>query len=108
MLYEVITKGISLFLVEAGTEGLEIGKKEDKMGQHASATNEILFQNCRVPADALMGQLNDGFRVAVGELAGGRIGIGSLALGVGLAAMDVATRYSLERMQFGKKICEFA
>jgi len=100
-------KGISLFLVEAGTEGLIVGKKEEKMGQHASATNEILFQNCRVPADALMGRLNDGFRVAVTELAGGRIGIGSLALGIGLAAMDAATRYSLERAQFGKKICEF-
>ncbi len=100
-------KGISLFLVEAGTEGFIVGKKEEKMGQHASATNEILFQNCRVPADALMGQLNDGFRVAVSELAGGRIGIGSLALGVGLAAMDAATQYSLERVQFGKKISEF-
>lgn len=100
-------KGISLFLVEAGTEGLVIGRKEEKMGQNASATNEILFQNCRVPEDALMGELNDGFRVAVSELAGGRIGIGSLALGVGLAAMDTATKYSLERVQFGKKISDF-
>lgn len=100
-------KGISLFLVEADTEGLIVGKKEEKMGQNASATNEILFQNCRIPADAMMGKENDGFRVAVSELAGGRIGIGSLALGLGLAAMDVATRYSLERKQFGKLISEF-
>ena len=100
-------KGISLFLVEAGTEGLVVGKKEEKMGQHGSATNEILFQNCRVPASAMMGEENDGFRVAVSELAGGWIGIGSLALGLGLAAMDVATRYSLERVQFGKRIAEF-
>ncbi len=100
-------KGISLFLVEAGTEGLIVGKKEEKMGQHASATNEILFQDCRIPASAIMGKLNDGFRVAVTELAGGRIGIGSLALGVGLAAMDAATAYSLERKQFGKKLSEF-
>jgi alkylation response protein AidB-like acyl-CoA dehydrogenase len=100
-------KGISLFLVEAGTKGLIIGKKEKKMGQHASPTNELLFQNCRIPADALMGQLNDVFRAAVAELAGGRIGIGSLALGIGLAAMDMATQYSLERSQFGKKISEF-
>ncbi|WP_419176278.1 acyl-CoA dehydrogenase family protein [Desulfosediminicola sp.] len=100
-------KGISLFLVEADTEGLVVGKKEEKMGQNASATNEILFQNCRVPADAMMGKENDGFRVAVTELAGGRIGIGSLALGIGLAAMDVATTYSLERKQFGKLISEF-
>lgn len=77
------------------------------MGQHASATNEILFQNCKIPASAIMGELNDGFRVAVTELAGGRIGIGSLALGIGLAAMDAATTYSLERKQFGKRISEF-
>ncbi len=63
-------KGISLFLLEAGTPGLVIGKKEEKMGQHASATNELLFEDCRIPKSALMGQLNDGFRVAVSELAG--------------------------------------
>ncbi|MCG6928934.1 MAG: acyl-CoA dehydrogenase family protein [Desulfofustis sp.] len=100
-------KGVSVFLVEAGTRGFTIGKAEKKMGQHASSTNELLFQDCRIPAEALMGTLNDGFRVAVSELAGGRIGIGSLGLGVGLAAMDAATRYSLERVQFDKKISEF-
>ena len=100
-------KGISLFLVEAGTEGLVVGKKEEKMGQHASATNEIVFQNCRIPGSSLMGELNDGFRVAVSELAGGRIGIGSLGLGLGLAAMDAATRYALERKQFGQTISNF-
>jgi alkylation response protein AidB-like acyl-CoA dehydrogenase len=100
-------KGVSVFLVEPGIEGFTIGKAEKKMGQHASKTNELLFQDCRIPADALMGELNDGFRVAVAELAGGRIGIGSLALGVGLAAMDAATAYSLERIQFERKISEF-
>jgi len=100
-------KGISCFLVEAGTPGLTIGKAEEKMGQHASSTNEVLFQDCRVPGSALMGKPNDGFRIAVGELDGGRIGIGSLGLGVGLAAMDCATRYSRERMQFGQKISDF-
>lgn len=100
-------KGISLFLLEAGSPGLLIGKKEEKMGQNASATNELLFQDCRVPKSALMGELNDGFRVAVSELAGGRIGIGSLGLGVGLAAIDCATSYSLERKQFGKQISSF-
>ena len=100
-------KGISLFLVEGGTKGLVVGKKEEKMGQHASPTNEILFQDCRIPASALMGKENDGFRGAVAELAGGRIGIGSLALGVGLAAIDKATRYARERAQFGRKISEF-
>ena len=100
-------KGISCFLVEAGTPGLIIGKEEEKMGQHASATNEVIFDNCRVPKSAMMGKLNDGFRIAVAELAGGRIGIGSLGLGLGLAAMDFATKYTTERVQFGQKISNF-
>jgi alkylation response protein AidB-like acyl-CoA dehydrogenase len=100
-------KGISCLLVEQGVPGLVIGKQEEKSGQHASATNELVFDNCRIPKESLMGKLNDGFRIAVGELAGGRIGIGSLGLGVGLAAMDYATKYSTERMQFGQKISSF-
>jgi alkylation response protein AidB-like acyl-CoA dehydrogenase len=100
-------KGISCFLIENGTPGLIIGKEEQKMGQHASATNELIFDNCRVPASAMMGKLNDGFRIAVAELTGGRIGIGSLALGVGIAAMDYATHYSTERVQFSQKISSF-
>jgi alkylation response protein AidB-like acyl-CoA dehydrogenase len=100
-------KGISCFLIEAGTPGLTIGKEELKMGQHASATNELVFDNCRVPASAMMGKPNDGFRIAVAELAGGRIGIGSLGLGIGLAAMDYATRYANERQQFCQKISNF-
>lgn len=100
-------KGISCFLVEAGTPGCVIGKTEEKLGQHASLTTELLFDNCRVPAAALMGQLNDGFRIAVAELCGGRIGIGSLALGLGLAAMDGASAYALQRKQFGQPIAEF-
>ncbi|GAB4183324.1 MAG: acyl-CoA dehydrogenase [Geothermobacteraceae bacterium] len=100
-------KGISCFLVEAGTPGLQIGKKEEKMGQTASATNEVIFSDCRVPGSALMGEVNRGFPVAVGELAGGRIGIGSLALGIGQAAMDAATRHALERRQFGHPLADF-
>jgi alkylation response protein AidB-like acyl-CoA dehydrogenase len=100
-------RGISCFLVEAGTPGCIVGRAEEKMGQHASATNELLFQDCRIPKKALMGKLNDGFRVAVGELAGGRIGIGSLGLGVGQAALDAAVSYSLERKQFGQTISNF-
>ncbi|MDR0477075.1 MAG: acyl-CoA dehydrogenase family protein [Desulfobulbaceae bacterium] len=100
-------KGISCFLVEGGTPGLAIGKEEHKMGQRASATNELIFTDCRVPAAAMMGKLNDGFRIAVSELAGGRIGIGSLGLGVGLAAIGAATRYAAEREQFGQKITNF-
>jgi alkylation response protein AidB-like acyl-CoA dehydrogenase len=100
-------KGISCFLVEQDAPGLTIGKQEEKMGQHASATNELLFQDCRIPENALMGKLNDGFRIAVGELAGGRIGIGSLALGIGEAALEEATRYALERKQFDQQIADF-
>jgi alkylation response protein AidB-like acyl-CoA dehydrogenase len=99
-------KGISCFLVEAGTPGLIIGKAEEKMGQQASATNTVILEDCRVPESALMGKLNDGFRIAVGELAGGRIGIGSLALGVGQAAMDYACQYTTEREQFGSTIAK--
>jgi len=100
-------KGISCFLVEPEAPGLSISKAEKKMGQNASATNEVLFENCRVPQGALMGELNQGFKVAVGELAGGRIGIGSLALGVGLAAIDFARQYITERQQFGRPISSF-
>lgn len=100
-------KGISCFLVEAGTRGLVIGRAEHKMGQHASATHEVVFEDCRLPREALLGGINDGFRVAVSELTGGRIGIGSLALGVGLAAMDYATRYARQRVQFGQPISKF-
>ena len=100
-------KGISCFLVEAGTPGLIISPAEKKMGQHASATNEVVFDNCRIPKDALMGSLNQGFKVAVSELAGGRIGIGSLSLGIGLAAIDYAREYVNEREQFGQKIANF-
>ncbi|SFG32014.1 acyl-CoA dehydrogenase family protein [Neptunomonas qingdaonensis] len=100
-------KGISCFLVEAATPGITVGPGEKKMGQHGSATNEVHFENCLVPDSALLGKLNDGFRIAVAELAGGRIGIGSLALGIGLAAMDYATRYATERKQFDKPISEF-
>ena len=100
-------KGISCFLVENGTEGLIVGPAEHKMGQKASATNEVRFENCRIPASSLMGKENDGFRVAVAELAGGRIGIGSLALGIGQAAMDYARDYILERKQFGQELSNF-
>jgi len=100
-------KGISCFLVDAHTPGLTVGKAEEKMGQRASHTNALFFDNCRIPASALIGKQNDGYRVAVGELAGGRIGIGSLALGIGLAAMDYARKYLTEREQFGQKISNF-
>ena len=100
-------KGISCFLVEADTPGITVGKAEQKMGQHASSTNMVSFDNCRIPSSALMGELNDGFRIAVAELAGGRIGIGSLALGIGFAAMDYARQYTTEREQFSRSLASF-
>ncbi|HAA04182.1 MAG TPA: acyl-CoA dehydrogenase [Syntrophobacteraceae bacterium] len=97
-------KGISAFLVEPSFPGFKVGKDEKKLGQHGSCTNELIFEDCRVPKENLVGKLNDGFRIAVAELAGGRIGIGSMALGIGLAAMDFATNYAKERVQFGEPI----
>ena len=100
-------KGITCFLVERDTPGLSIGPSEKKLGQRASPTNPVIFEQCRVPASAILGELNDGFRIAVAELTGGRIGIGSLALGVARAAMDYATQYITEREQFDTKISDF-
>jgi len=100
-------KGISCFLVEAGTPGLVIGKAEHKTGQTGSATNTVTFEDCRIPGSALMGRLDDGFRIAVGELAGGRIGIAALALGIARAAMDAAKAHVVGRRQFGKRLSDF-
>lgn len=99
-------RGISCFLVEADNPGIVIGKAERKMGQTGSATNEVHFEDCRIPASAVMGAVDDGFRIAVGELAGGRIGIAALALGIGQAAMDAAKLHMLEREQFGRKLAD--
>jgi butyryl-CoA dehydrogenase len=100
-------KGISCFLIEANTPGITVSKAEEKMGQKASPTNEVHFENCRIPVSAMMGETNKGFAVAAGELAGGRIGIGSLALGIGLAAMDYARDHINERKQFGQSLSKF-
>ena len=100
-------KGITCFLVEANNPGLSIGKAEHKMGQKGSSTNEVLFTDCRIPAGSILGTENQGFKIAVGELAGGRIGVGSFALGIGLAAMDYARQYITERQQFGQAISNF-
>jgi alkylation response protein AidB-like acyl-CoA dehydrogenase len=97
-------RGLSAFIVEPGFSGFVVGRDEHKLGQNASSTNELVFDNCKVPKENLLGKLNDGYRIAVAELAGGRIGVGSMALGIGLAAMDYATRYAQERIQFDKPI----
>lgn len=99
-------KGISAFLVEPDFPGFHVGKDEQKMGQVGSSTNELILEDCRVPKENLLGGLNQGFRIAVTELAGGRIGIGSMALGIGLAAMDFATQYAKERIQFDVPIIQ--
>ncbi len=100
-------KGISCFLVPANTPGITIGKPEKKMGQKGSGTHEVIFDDCVIPEDALLGKENAGFKLAVTELAGGRIGIASLALGVALAALDYARDYVKERKQFGQPLAEF-
>lgn len=100
-------KGISAFLVEKGTPGFKIGKAEEKMGHRASVLNELIFEECIVPASHLLGKEGEGFKIAMMELDGGRIGIGSLSVGVGFAAIDFATQYVKEREAFGKPLSSF-
>jgi butyryl-CoA dehydrogenase len=100
-------RGISAFLVEPTFPGFSVGKDEEKMGQIGSSTNELIFEDCRVPKENMLGKLNEGFRTALAELAGGRIGIGSMTLGIGLAAMDYAKGYAKERVQFGQPVANF-
>ena len=100
-------RGISAFIVEKGDEGFSIGKTEDKMGICASSTTELIFQNCRIPKDRLLGGLGKGFKVAMSTLDGGRIGIASQALGIAQGALDVTVDYMKARKQFGRKLSQF-
>ncbi len=100
------TRGISAFIVEKGDEGFSIGKTEDKMGICASSTTELIFQNCRIPKDRLLGGVGKGFKVAMSTLDGGRIGIASQALGIAQGALDVTVEYMKARKQFGKKLSD--
>jgi len=100
-------EGISAFVVEKGTPGFIAGKAEEKLGHRASMTNELIFEDCAVPAECLLGNEGEGFKIAMMELDGGRIGIGSLAVGVGFAAIDFATQYVKEREAFGKSLSSF-
>lgn len=100
------TKGISAFIVEKSDEGFSIGKTEDKLGICASSTTELIFQNCRIPADRMLGSEGDGFKVAMSTLDGGRIGIASQALGIAQGALDVTVEYMKARKQFGKKLSQ--
>ncbi|MDR0827724.1 MAG: acyl-CoA dehydrogenase [Desulfovibrio sp.] len=98
------TKGISAFIVEKGFQGFAVGRLEDKMGICASSTTEIILKGCVVPKANLLGKEGDGFKIAMGTLDGGRIGIGAQALGIAQGALDAAVVYAKERVQFGKPI----
>jgi butyryl-CoA dehydrogenase len=100
-------KGISTLIVEKGTPGFSHGKKEDKLGIRGSDTCELYFEDCKVPADNLIGEEGKGFNIALGTLDGGRIGIASQALGIARAALDRSVKYAKERKQFGKTIGSF-
>lgn len=101
------TRGLSCFLVEKGTPGLSVLRKEDKLGLRASSTVTLGFEECRVPADALLGEEGGGFKVAMMALDGGRIGIASQALGIAQAALEESIAYAKERKQFGQPIADF-
>lgn len=100
-------KGISAFIIERGTPGFVAGKKEDKLGMRASETTEVLFQNCRVPAENLIGDEGQGFLQTLQVLDAGRIGIAALSVGLAQGAFEAARGYAFERKQFGKPIGTF-
>jgi len=99
--------GISAFVVEKGMKGFRPGKKENKLGMRASDTAELIFENCELPEENLVGKVGEGFKDAMRVLDGGRISIAALALGMARGALDAAAKYALERKQFGKAIAEF-
>jgi alkylation response protein AidB-like acyl-CoA dehydrogenase len=101
------TKGISAFVVEKGTPGMSPGKKEDKLGMRASDTSEVLFDNCRIPAEQLLGDEGQGFVNTMQVLDAGRIGIAALAVGLAQGAYEAALSYARERKAFGKTIASF-
>src|SRR5690349_7929894 len=101
------THGLSAFIVEKGMKGFRAGKKENKLGLRASDTSEMIFEDCCVPASNLLGKEGDGFIDAMRVLDGGRISIAAMSLGIAQGAFDAALKYSKERKQFGRPICEF-
>lgn len=98
------SRGISAFIVEKDTEGLIIGKNEEKMGLHGSRTVQLTFENMRIPEENLLGKEGEGFKIAMANLDVGRIGIAAQSLGIAEAALEAATNYAKERVQFGKPI----
>jgi butyryl-CoA dehydrogenase len=100
-------RGISNFIIEKGTPGFRVGREEDKMGLRGSVTSELIFENCRVPKENLLGKEGEGYKQFLITLDGGRIGIGAMAVGLGMAALEAAAKYAKERVQFGQPIAEF-
>jgi butyryl-CoA dehydrogenase/short/branched chain acyl-CoA dehydrogenase len=100
-------KGITAFLIERDFEGFSVGKREKKLGIRASSTTELVLENCRVPSANVLGPVGLGYKIAMGTLNEGRIGIGAQMIGVSRGALEAATKYTQERKQFGKPIAEF-
>jgi alkylation response protein AidB-like acyl-CoA dehydrogenase len=100
-------KGISTFIVEKGTPGFKVGKVEEKLGIKASSTSELIFEDCRIPKENLLGPLGGGFKIALQTLDGGRIGIAAQAVGIARAALEASIKYSKERTQFNQPISNF-
>ena len=101
------TKGISAFIVERDTPGFSVGAHEKKMGIRGSSTCELIFDNCKIPKENLLGEVGKGFKIAMMTLDGGRIGIGAQALGIAQGCIDQTVKYTQERIQFGKRISQF-
>lgn len=101
------TRGISAFIVEKNFPGFSVGKHEKKMGIRGSSTCDLVFEDCVVPKENLLGKEGEGFKIAMKTLDGGRIGIASQALGIGEGAIDEAIKYTKERIQFGRRLSQF-
>jgi butyryl-CoA dehydrogenase/short/branched chain acyl-CoA dehydrogenase len=100
-------KGVTAFLVEKGTAGFEVGRKEDKLGIRASSTCELIFRDCVLPGDAMLGEPGKGYRIAIETLNEGRIGIGAQMVGLANGAWEHSARWAKQRKQFGKPLAEF-
>ncbi len=97
-------KGLTMFIVEKGTPGFSVGKVEDKLGICASSTTELVFDNCEIPEENILGKKGEGFTIAMHTLDGGRVGIAAQAVGIAQAALDAAAKYAKERVQFNQPI----
>jgi alkylation response protein AidB-like acyl-CoA dehydrogenase len=100
-------KGITAFIVEKDFPGFTVGRKEDKLGIRASSTCELLFDNCRVPKENVLGEIGKGYKIAIETLNEGRIGIGAQMVGLAQGAYEAALAYTKERKQFGQRLCDF-